>query len=166
MWVLWGEFTSRFGFLHLTTMNYCVLFVLMALPKKEARFMASQLIVVRCRRPKRGWFGQYSMYTTLTFIGHIFRNFVLLSLILASNGKWKFLLVRSATVFAMVALPKRDSLHGLVTPCSQAQETKTRMMWQNCLTIPTIICYIFHNFVLLFLIWTSNGNIPKWKSLT
>ena len=58
----------------------------------------------------------------------------------------------TATVFAMVALPKRDSLRGLVTPCSQAQETKTRMMWQNCLTIPTIYSPIFHNFGLLFLI--------------
>ena len=71
----------------------------------------------------------------------------------------------AATVFAMVALPKRDSLRGLVTPCSQAQETKTRMMWQNCLTIPIIICHIFHNFVLLFLIWISNGNIPNENPL-
>ena len=61
----------------------------------------------------------------------------------------------AATVFAMVAL--LDSLHGLVTPCSQAQEAKMRMMWQNCLTIPTINSHIFHNFGLLFLIWTSNG---------
>ena len=68
---------------------------------------------------------------------------------------------RSATVFAMVALPKRDSLHGLVSPCSQAQETKTRMMWENCLTIPTIISHIFHNFVLLFLILVSRGKIPQ-----
>ena len=52
----------------------------------------------------------------------------------------------AVTVFAMVALPKKDSLHGLATRYSQAPETKMRMMWQNCLAIPTITTHIVHNF--------------------
>ena len=52
----------------------------------------------------------------------------------------------AVTVSAMVALPKKDSLYGLATRYSQAPETKIRMMWRNCLTIPTITTHIVHNF--------------------
>ena len=54
----------------------------------------------------------------------------------------------------------------LVSLCSEAQETKTRMMWENRLTIPTFISHIFHNFVLFSLFWSVAETLQKWKFLT
>ena len=39
------------------------------------------------------------------------------------------------------------------------------MMLQNCLTIPIIICHIFHNFVLLFLFGPVTETFPSENPL-
>ena len=56
---------------------------------------------------------------------------------------------------------KKDSLRDPVSHCSQAQETKTLLIWSIQYTTLTFIGHIFHNFVLLVLILVSRGTKVK-----